>query len=143
MATTKGYGRWVSPLAPVDVARAKVSLSEICSDGDALYWLESRPAESGRVVMVRAGADGLADHSPDEVSIRSRVHEYGGGAMCLVPARSAGAFAYVDQADQRVWFGDGPVAAGTAGLGHAATVDRRASRRPGPQPRGAQRHRGR
>jgi dipeptidyl aminopeptidase/acylaminoacyl peptidase len=112
VATTAGYGRWVSPLAPGDVARAKVSLSELCSDGAGLYWLESRPAESGRVVMVRAGADGLADHSPDQVSIRSRVHEYGGGAMCLVPSRSAGAFAYVDQADQRVWFCDGPAAVG-------------------------------
>ncbi len=36
------------------MARAKVSLSELCSDGDALYWLESRPAEEGRVVLVRA-----------------------------------------------------------------------------------------
>ncbi len=61
--------------------------------------------------MVRAGADGLADHSPEAVSIRSRVHEYGGGAMCLVPGRAPGAFAYVDQADQRVWFCDGPAAA--------------------------------
>jgi len=108
VATTPGYGHWDSPLAPTDVARAKVSLSELCSDGHALYWLESRPAESGRVALVRADADGLADHSPAEVSIRSRVHEYGGGAMCLVPGRARGAFAFVDHADQRVWFCDGP-----------------------------------
>jgi dipeptidyl aminopeptidase/acylaminoacyl peptidase len=94
------------------VARGKVSLSELCSDGDALYWLESRPAEAGRVVMVRADADGLSDHSPEGASIRSRVNEYGGGAMCLVPGRARGAFAYVDQADQRVWFCDGPGAPG-------------------------------
>ncbi|HVT42024.1 MAG TPA: prolyl oligopeptidase family serine peptidase, partial [Acidimicrobiales bacterium] len=50
---------------------------------------------------------GVADHSPPDVSIRSRVHEYGGGAMCLVPGHAPGAFAYVDQADQRVWFCDG------------------------------------
>jgi dipeptidyl aminopeptidase/acylaminoacyl peptidase len=112
VVTTAEYGRWGSPLAPNDVARAKISLSELCSDGDAIYWLESRPAESGRVVMVRAGADGPIDHSPEEVSIRSRVHEYGGGAMCLVPRRSPGAFAFVDQAEQRVWFCDGPVTAG-------------------------------
>ena len=43
---------------------AKVSLSEVCSDGEAVYWLESRPAEAGRTVVVRADADGLADHSP-------------------------------------------------------------------------------
>ena len=108
VATTAGYGRWASPLAARDVARAKVSLSELCSDGEALYWLESRPAEAGRVVIVRSSAEGQSDHSPAGVSVRSRVHEYGGGAMCLVPARSTGAFAYVDQADQRVWFCDGP-----------------------------------
>ena len=93
-----------------------MSLSELCSDGDALYWLESRPAEAGRVVLVRAVAGSLADHSPDGVSIRTRVNEYGGGAVCLVPARSAGAFAYVDHADQRVWWCDGP---GTPGPGAA------------------------
>ena len=84
------------------MAREKVSLSDLCSDGDALYWLESRPAEAGRVVFVRAGTDGPRDHSPEGVSIRSRVHEYGGGAVCLLPG-NPGAFAYVDQADQRVW----------------------------------------
>ena len=114
MVTTAGYGRWPSSLAPADVAGAKVSLSELCSDSEALYWLESRPAESGRVVLVRAGADGPTDHSPEAVSIRSRVHEYGGGAVCLVPRRSGGAFAYVDQADQRVWFCDGPASAAVA-----------------------------
>jgi len=114
VVTTAGYGRWASPLAPADVARAKVSLSELCSDGDALYWLESRPAESGRVVLVRAGADGPTDHSPEGVSIRSRVHEYGGGAVCLVPRRTGGAFAYVDHTEQRVWFCDGSASADSA-----------------------------
>ena len=65
------------------VAQAKVSLSDLCSDGAALFWLESRPSEGGRTVVVRADAHGLADHSPDGVSIRSRVNEYGGGALCL------------------------------------------------------------
>ena len=113
MAATSSYGRWASPLAASDVARAKVSLSELCSDGHALFWLESRPAEAGRVVMVRCTGDRPpADHSPPGVSIRSRVHEYGGGAVCLVPGHADGAFAYVDQADQRVWFCDGPAAGG-------------------------------
>ena len=49
----------------------------------------------------------MVDHSPEGVNIRSRVHEYGGGAMCLVPGRGDGAFAYVDQTDQRVWVGEG------------------------------------
>ncbi len=116
MATVARYGRWPSTFAAADVARAKVSISELCSDGEALYWLESRPAEAGRVVLVRAVDGVLTDHSPPHVSIRSRVIEYGGGALSLVPGHAPGAFAYVDHSDQRVWFCDGPGAgAGTAG----------------------------
>ena len=108
MTTTARYGGWASPLAASDVARAKISLSELCSDGKALYWLESRPAEAGRTVVVRADAEGRTDHSPADVSIRSRVNEYGGGALCLVSGGSPGAIAYVNQADQRVWLSHGP-----------------------------------
>ncbi len=104
----EGYGGWASPLSASEVARAKVSLSDLCSDGDALYWLESRPSEAGRTVVVRAGPRGITDHSPADVSIRGRVNEYGGGALCLVPTGSSGAIAYVNQADQRVWLYRGP-----------------------------------
>ncbi|HEY5385937.1 MAG TPA: prolyl oligopeptidase family serine peptidase [Acidimicrobiales bacterium] len=114
MTRTAGYGGWASPLAAGDVARAKVSLSELCSDGSAVYWLESRPSEGGRTVVVRADAHGSADHSPEGVSVRSRVNEYGGGALCLVSGHSAGAFSYVDQSDQGVWFCDGPAGDGAA-----------------------------
>ncbi len=88
------------------------------------YWLESRP-ETGRTVAVRADARGVSDHSPKGVSIRSRVNEYGGGAFCLVPGRSSGAFSYVDQGDQRVWFCDGagaPLARGVAPVALSATA---------------------
>jgi acetyl esterase/lipase len=118
MTAIAPYGRWASPLAAPDVARAKVTLSELCSDGRALFWLESRPAEAGRVVLVRCADGGPpVDHSPHGVSIRSRVHEYGGGAVCLVPGHADGAFAYVDQTDQRVWLCDGQ--AGENGPGEA------------------------
>ena len=90
------------------MAGAKVSLAELCSDGDALYWLESRPSEAGRTVVVRGDAQGLTDHSPEDVSVRSRVNEYGGGALCLVPGGSPGTIAYVNQSDQRVWLYRGP-----------------------------------
>jgi dipeptidyl aminopeptidase/acylaminoacyl peptidase len=109
LVPTRPFGRWPSPLRAADVAAAKVSLSELCSDGAALYWLESRPAEGGRVALVRGDDDGTRDISPDDVSIRSRVYEYGGGAVCLVPGAGDGAFAYVDQSDQRVWLCEDPL----------------------------------
>jgi dipeptidyl aminopeptidase/acylaminoacyl peptidase len=101
------FGRWPSPLNADGAAAGKVSLSEVCSDGTAVYWLESRPLEGGRVVFVRGEAGALVDLSPPGVSIRSQVHEYGGGACRLVPGHGSGAFAYVDAADQRVWLSEG------------------------------------
>jgi dienelactone hydrolase len=109
MDTVAAYGHWPSPLSAAQAAAGKVSLSEVSSDGSSVYWLESRPAEGGRVVFVRgddAGGDPV-DMTPEGVSIRSRVHEYGGGASCLVPGHGPGAFAYVDAADQGVWLSRG------------------------------------
>jgi dipeptidyl aminopeptidase/acylaminoacyl peptidase len=106
--TVQPYGRWPSPLRAEDAAAGKLSLSDLCSDGSALYWLESRPSEGGRVAFVRVTpGDEPAEVSPPGVSIRSRVHEYGGGAVCLVPSGEVGAFAYVELSDQRVWFVSG------------------------------------
>jgi dipeptidyl aminopeptidase/acylaminoacyl peptidase len=89
------------------VAAGKASRSGLLADGSSFYWLESRPEDGGRQVMVtdRNGGKPL-DVSPATVNIRSRVHEYGGGAAVV----SAGELYYVDQADQR-WYrsetGDG------------------------------------
>jgi dienelactone hydrolase len=96
------YGQWPSPLTAGQVAAGRRSRSGLATDGDALYWLESRPEDGGRQVLVRAVPGGRPeDVSPAGTSVRSRVHEYGGGAYCLLPA--AGSVAYVDQADQRVY----------------------------------------
>ena len=70
-------------------------------------------------MAVRADAGGLSDHSPGGASIRSRVNEYGGGALCLVPGGTAGSIAYVDQADQRVWLCHGPDAGDPVALSAA------------------------
>jgi dienelactone hydrolase len=96
------YGQWPSPLTAAQVAAGRRSRSGLATDGEALYWLESRPDDDGRQVLVRAEPGGPAeDVSPAGTSLRSRVHEYGGGAYCLLPA--PGSVAYVDQADQRVY----------------------------------------
>jgi dienelactone hydrolase len=107
MDASEPFGRWSSPLGAAGAAAGKVSLSEVCSDGTSVYWLESRPLDGGRVVFVRGDAGGAVDLSPPGVSIRSRVHEYGGGACCLLPHHGAGTFAYVEAGDQRVWRHDG------------------------------------
>jgi dipeptidyl aminopeptidase/acylaminoacyl peptidase len=59
-------------------------LSELCLDGEHLYWLEGRPQEQGRSVVVRAGTDGQpTDITPRPYNARTRVHEYGGGSWTV------------------------------------------------------------
>ncbi len=66
------------------MAAGKVSRSGLQAEGDAVYWLESRPAEGGRQVVVRSrSGEGREDVSPGEVSVRTRVHEYGGGGATV------------------------------------------------------------
>jgi dipeptidyl aminopeptidase/acylaminoacyl peptidase len=78
------YGSWVSPISATDVASATVGLSAVRADGPDLYWLERRPAEEGRVALVRRAADGTThDITPPAFNVRTRVHEYGGGAFAV------------------------------------------------------------
>ena len=94
------HGWWPSPWSVAAVAGGKVSRAGLQRDGAAVFWTESRPEQGGRQVVVRAGPGGEPeDVSPEGVSVRSRVHEYGGGAATA----SGGALFYVDQADQR-WY---------------------------------------
>ncbi|WP_392542203.1 alpha/beta hydrolase family protein [Oryzobacter telluris] len=77
------HGTWPSPLAPEDLAGGQVTLDEVRPDGADTYWLEGRPTEGGRVVLVRHDASGTHDVLPKEWDVRTRVHEYGGGAYAV------------------------------------------------------------
>lgn len=61
-------------------------------------WLQSEPL-SGRVVLQRWSAGQAETLTPPPYSVRSRVHEYGGGAWCLGPS---GAW-FVNAADQGIY----------------------------------------
>ena len=48
------------------------------------WWLEGRPAENGRVVLMKVeGQDEPTDVVPAGFNVRTMVHEYGGGAYCV------------------------------------------------------------
>ena len=113
---TRTYGTWESPLsAPALVAGAR-GFSELALDGDTLYWVESRPDEGGRQVLMRCLADGTTEElTGPEFNVRSRVHEYGGGAFSV-----ANGIAYFtnfsDQTLFRLAPGKAPLALGNGGL---------------------------
>jgi hypothetical protein len=55
---TAPYGSWKSPLTSDLIAAQSISLSEPRLDGEQVYWLEGRPQELGRYVVVRASSPG-------------------------------------------------------------------------------------
>ncbi|HEV2013350.1 MAG TPA: S9 family peptidase [Candidatus Dormibacteraeota bacterium] len=78
------YGSWRSPITADAIVAGVIGLSQIQLDSDDTYWVEQRPAEAGRNVVVRRRADGaVEDVTPPEYNARTRVHEYGGGAYLV------------------------------------------------------------
>ena len=64
--------------------RGAVGLSEVTPDDGAVYWMEGRPGEGGRNVIVRRTADGNMEAvTPRPFNARTRVHEYGGGDFAV------------------------------------------------------------
>ncbi|MGK9166505.1 S9 family peptidase [Inquilinus limosus] len=81
---TAPYGFWRSPITSDLIVAQSIGLSEVRLDGDVIWWLESRPQEGGRSVLMRRAPDGsVAEVSPPGVNVRTRVHEYGGGAWTV------------------------------------------------------------
>jgi hypothetical protein len=84
MARLAPHGTWLSPITPALAAAGAVRIGGLCLDGGDVYWVEGRPAEQGRNVIVRRRADGRVDDvTPAGFNVRSRVHEYGGGAFTV------------------------------------------------------------
>jgi len=94
------YGTWPSPLTAQVVASQGLRLGGVAVDGEDIYWLEGRPAEGGRTVLVRRSPDGqIGDVTPPPFYVRTRVHEYGGGAYVV----DRGEIYFSNFSDQRIY----------------------------------------
>ena len=94
------YGSWPSPIPAQLVAAQGMRLGAVAVDGDDIYWIEGRPQEAGRNVLVRRRSDGTrADAVPAGFNVRSRVHEYGGGAYVV----DQGDIYFSNFSDQRIY----------------------------------------
>ena len=93
------YGSWKSPLSSDLITSESVHLDQVRIYNGEIYWLERRPAESGRSVIVRYRENSSSDVLPSPYNARSRVHEYGGGVYC---ACEQGVF-FVNDADQDIY----------------------------------------
>jgi dipeptidyl aminopeptidase/acylaminoacyl peptidase len=95
------FGSWPSPLSAASLAASSLGLEGVAAAGDGLVVLERRPEEAGRTVLVRWRPDGSFEDLVDrDTSVRTLVHEYGGGAVTVLGPDDV-AFTRFD--DQRVW----------------------------------------
>src|SRR5215216_3111848 len=94
------YGSWRSPITSDLIVSATIGLSDIALDSGDTYWVESRPSERGRNVIVRRTPDGqIRDVTPAGFNARTTVHEYGGGAYVV----SGGTVYFSNFTDQRIY----------------------------------------
>ena len=103
--TTAPYGSWASPVTSELIVADSIGIGDVVLHGDDIYWTEMRPADNARNVIVRRTPDGAArDITPPEYNVRTRVHEYGGGAFCVTGSDGAGSTLYFSNfADQRIY----------------------------------------
>lgn len=100
---TAPYGSWKSPITADVVSGASKRLGGTAVDGSGrLIWLESRPNESGRAVLVlepeNPGGDPV-DITPKEFGVRTLAQEYGGGAFTV----SGDTVFFANYKDQRLY----------------------------------------
>ena len=94
------YGSWRSSITADSIVAGSIQLGQIALDGDDVYWVETRPVEDGRSVLVRRTPDGqTSDVTRSPFSVRTRVHEYGGGAFAVAD----GVVYFSNFADQRLY----------------------------------------
>ena len=94
------YGEWPSPITAERAASAAIRLGEVHLTADDVTWLERRPDEQGRHVVMRgASARSAHDLTPGGWSARTRVHEYGGGSYAVNGAR----LIFANDDDQRLY----------------------------------------
>jgi hypothetical protein len=104
------FGGWRSPISAASVAAGETPLGKPEIIGDDLYWLEGKPTEGGRSVIVHCNGRGeRRELTPSPMSVRTRVHEYGGGAY-LVHGSTLFFSNFVDQRLYRQDDGGTPVA---------------------------------
>ncbi len=94
------FGTWASSVTPEMLATAGIRLEEPWLVDGVAWWREERPSESGRGVVVRGDPwSEPTDVTPAGFNVRTKVHEYGGGAFVV----HDGVVWFSNYADQRLY----------------------------------------
>jgi dipeptidyl aminopeptidase/acylaminoacyl peptidase len=100
--TVAPYGAWRSPITSQFVISSVVSVGTVIPSDDRLYWIEGRPEEGGRQVVVAYREGRAEDVLPPPFNARTRVHEYGGRNVVV----DGGRVYFSNFVDQRIYVVD-------------------------------------
>jgi len=106
MTKSLASGSWISPIDAATVAAGAAPIAQAVPDADDLYWLAGRASENGRTTLLRLRGADLHEITPVPFNVRSRVHEYGGGAYLA----AGGAVWFSNFADNRIYTAAGDAA---------------------------------
>ena len=84
--TIAPYETWTSTITAERVAAGATPMSGLQvggADGNDIFWLAGRAAESGRNALLRHHGAETQELTPAPFNVRTRVHEYGGGAYLV------------------------------------------------------------
>lgn len=84
--TIAPYGTWTSTITAARVAAGATPMSGLQvggADGNDIFWLAGRAAEAGRNTLLRHHGAETQELTPAPFNVRTRVHEYGGGAYLV------------------------------------------------------------
>src|SRR5262245_40027271 len=98
MTRSAPYGSWSSPISADSLVKGVKGFTALATNGHSLFWLEARPEEAGRIVLVRFDGTRVTDLTKAPYNVRTRVHEYGGGAFAVGPTHAY----FVDFATQDI-----------------------------------------
>jgi len=85
-STIAEYGTWPSTISAERVAAGATPMSSLMlggADGGDIFWLAGRAAEAGRNTLLRHHGGATDELTPAPFNVRSRAHEYGGGAYAV------------------------------------------------------------
>ena len=97
--TSALYGNWLSTISSELIVSDSISIDEPLLTAESIYYIERRPQEGGRCVIVKVSKNKVTDILPAPFSARSRVHEYGGGCYCIAEKQVF----FINDSDQDIY----------------------------------------
>jgi len=95
----KPFGSWKSPIQAASLVQNTLRLGQLQVVSGRILWTEGRPAEKGRTALMEWLPDRGVRELITEQDVRTRAHEYGGGAFCGSQER----IVFANNADQQLY----------------------------------------